>query len=43
MKTMQKLAVTSVAICAFAALTGCSGMTQQDKNTASLVLSLIHI
>ncbi|NUT63691.1 glycine zipper 2TM domain-containing protein [Herbaspirillum sp. C9C3] len=34
MKTMQKLAVTSVAICAFAGLTGCSGMTQQDKNTA---------
>lgn len=34
MKTIKTLAVTSVAICAFTALTGCSNMSQRDKNTA---------
>ena len=34
MKTIQKLAVTSLAIFAFSAMTGCSNMSQRDKNTA---------
>ncbi|ALU88227.1 membrane protein [Herbaspirillum rubrisubalbicans] len=34
MNTLQKLAVSTVAICAFATLTGCSNMSQRDKNTA---------
>jgi osmotically inducible lipoprotein OsmB len=34
MKTIQKLVVSSVAILAFTALSGCSNMSQRDKNTA---------
>jgi len=34
MKTIQKVAMTFVAILAFSAVTGCSNMSQRDKNTA---------
>ncbi|WDZ97153.1 glycine zipper 2TM domain-containing protein [Herbaspirillum sp. WKF16] len=34
MKTIQKLAVASVAVFAFSAMSGCSNMSQRDKNTA---------
>ncbi|WP_050468393.1 glycine zipper 2TM domain-containing protein [Herbaspirillum chlorophenolicum] len=34
MKTIQKVAITSIAVFAFSALTGCSNMSQRDKNTA---------
>ena len=34
METIQKLAVTSMAVLAFTAMTGCSNMSQRDKNTA---------
>lgn len=34
MKTIQKVAITSLAVFAFSALTGCSNMSQRDKNTA---------
>ncbi|TWC62405.1 glycine zipper 2TM domain-containing protein [Herbaspirillum sp. SJZ099] len=34
MKTIQKVAITSIAVLAFSALTGCSNMSQRDKNTA---------
>jgi len=34
MKIIQKVAMTFVAILAFSAVTGCSNMSQRDKNTA---------
>lgn len=34
MRTIQKVAMTSLAVFAFSALTGCSNMSQRDKNTA---------
>lgn len=34
MKTMQKLAVNTIVVTTFLALTGCSGMSRQDKSTA---------
>lgn len=34
MKTIQKLAITSIAVFAFTAVSGCSNMSQRDKNTA---------
>jgi len=34
MKTIQKVAMTSIAILAFSAVTGCSNMSQRDKSTA---------
>ncbi|MBP0599921.1 glycine zipper 2TM domain-containing protein [Herbaspirillum sp. LeCh32-8] len=34
MKTIQKVAITSIAVFAFSAMTGCSNMSQRDKNTA---------
>jgi len=34
MKTIRKLVVSSVAILAFTAMSGCSNMSQRDKNTA---------
>lgn len=34
MKTIQKAAITSIAVFAFSAMTGCSNMSQRDKNTA---------
>lgn len=32
--TIQKIALVSVAVFAFSALTGCSNMSRRDKNTA---------
>lgn len=34
MKTMHKLTYTAVAAAVLFGLTGCAGMSQQDKNTA---------
>jgi len=34
MNTLQKLTVNAVAVTLLIALTGCSGMSQRDKNTA---------
>lgn len=34
MKTIQKVAIAFVAVFAFSALSGCSNMSQRDKNTA---------
>ena len=34
MKTMQKLAVNTVAVALVIGLAGCAGMSTQDKNTA---------
>lgn len=34
MKTMHKLTYTAVATAVLFGLTGCAGMSQQDKNTA---------
>jgi osmotically inducible lipoprotein OsmB len=34
MKTIQRLAIASAAVFAFSAMSGCSNMSQRDKNTA---------
>ena len=34
MKTIQKLTVSAVAVAVLLGVGGCSGMTQQDQNTA---------
>ncbi|MGV8894629.1 MAG: glycine zipper 2TM domain-containing protein [Burkholderiaceae bacterium] len=34
MKTVQKLAVSTIVVAAFLTLAGCSGMSQRDQNTA---------
>ena len=34
MKTMQKLAASTIVAAAFLSLTACSGMSRQDQNTA---------
>ncbi|WP_050479493.1 glycine zipper 2TM domain-containing protein [Herbaspirillum rhizosphaerae] len=34
MKNIHKIAVTSITVCALTVLSGCSGMSQRDKNTA---------
>ncbi|MBB5390690.1 MULTISPECIES: glycine zipper 2TM domain-containing protein [unclassified Herbaspirillum] len=34
MKTIHKMTVISVTICALAVLSGCSNMSRRDKNTA---------
>lgn len=34
MKTTRKLAVAVLAVLSFSAVTGCSNMSQRDKNTA---------
>ncbi|MBB5391676.1 MULTISPECIES: glycine zipper 2TM domain-containing protein [unclassified Herbaspirillum] len=34
MKTIQKVAIAAIAVFSFSALSGCSNMSQRDKNTA---------
>lgn len=34
MKTIHKIAVTSITVCALTVLSGCSGMSSRDKDTA---------
>jgi len=34
MKTIQKITVISITVCALAAMSGCSNMSRRDKNTA---------
>jgi len=34
MKTIQKITVVSITVCALAAMSGCSNMSRRDKNTA---------
>jgi len=34
MKTIHKIAVTTITVCALTVLSGCSGMSSRDKDTA---------
>ncbi|MFL9923224.1 osmotically-inducible lipoprotein B [Herbaspirillum lusitanum] len=34
MKTIQKVAITSITVCLLTVLGGCADMSQRDKNTA---------